>query len=151
MVRLVATKWLLAMLVSAPVAVVGSPVNAAASAFQGITCKGFTANGATTGQFTRCNGNTGGYSMPFPTNTTMFHGGPITWANGLTTTLSRMHPGFTARGLCPAGLNEGEFKGVTVADTTGSAPVGGRVRIWYCEYGWPWVGSIEPGTAVRIG
>ena len=85
MLRLVVTKCLLTMAVV--VGATGSPVHHSTSTFVGITCQGFTADGATTGQFTGCSGNTGGYSKPFPMTETQINGGPIIWANGLRTRL----------------------------------------------------------------
>jgi len=114
----------------------------------GIKCTGLNGNIGTTVQLTGCSGNTGGSSGPIP-STSLATGGTITWANSDTTTVTLS---VASGGVgCPAKNTLYTATGTSTADTTGSAPVGGKVKVFACVNNKSGAITLEPGKKAKIG
>jgi hypothetical protein len=120
----------------------------ASASFIGIKCQSLLGTLTTSVTFFVCMGNTGGSSKPF-SPTLLATGGTITWANGDTTTVSVTVSSGGKAGGCPNSETEFTSKGMSSADTTGSAPVGGKVKIQWCLS--EQTITIAQGTAVKVG
>ena len=117
-------------------------------AFTGIKCSTLTGNIASTVTLSGCTGNTGGASTPLLA-TSLASGGTITWTNSQTTTVT-LSVSSPAGGTCPPKTTLEQAKGTTTADTTGSAPVGGKVKVLVCLTKTGGL-SLEPGHVAKIG
>jgi hypothetical protein len=141
-----------AVAASASIASVVGFVGTAHAAGLKIKCTALT--GTITGNITLsgCNGNTGGSSLPMPA-TSLATGGTITWVNTQTTTVtltsSTTETDPTEALKCPKKSTEYEAKGSVTADTTGSAPVGGKASGEACVDA---AGNItlEPGSVLKL-
>jgi hypothetical protein len=127
------------------------PTNAAVGT---IKCTTLTGNLTTTVTLSGCNGNTGGASMPIPA-TNLATGGAIPWVNGQTTTVT-LTPNIGVEsdadllGSCSSSATEVEVTGTVTADTTGSAIVGGKVKVEACLNNTTQNIKLEPGTALKL-
>jgi hypothetical protein len=131
----------------APLVAVGTYSAAPAYAsFIGIKCLGLL--GTVTGGVTlqNCTGHTGMFSKSFSA-TVLADGGKITWVNGKATTIKVTAKNGTK--TCPDGLPDIITSGTTTADTTKSAPVGGKVTIQWCLTEQT-INQVQ-GTIPRIG
>jgi hypothetical protein len=117
----------------APLIAVGtySVSPASASGFIGIKCFALTGTLTSNVTLAGCNGHTGTASMAF-SPTILLAGGTITWSNNKTTTINVTVSSGAKAGGCPNSETAFTSKGTTTADTTGSAPVGGKVKIQWC-------------------
>ncbi len=113
-----------------------------------IKCSAVKGNLDTTVKLTHCNGNTGGASMPFMAES-YASGGVFTWVNGKTTTISLTSVTSGPQGTCPAGTTEFSASGTVTADTTGSAPVGGKFKASVCLHSSGAI-TVEPGTVISL-
>ena len=135
-------------LAGAGVLAMAAPSSASPATFVGIKCKSMVGNIATTVTMKKCNGNTGGASKAMAA-TSLASGGTIQWVNGKSTTVKlTVAQGNSA--LCPSGSTEYNATGKTTADTTGSAPVGGKVKAQVCVSGTGAI-TLVPGTVAKIG
>ena len=113
------------------------PTNAAVGT---IKCTTLTGNLTTTVTLSGCNGNTGG---------------AIPWVNGQTTTVT-LTPNIGVEsdadllGSCSSSATEVEVTGTVTADTTGSAIVGGKVKVEACLNNTTQNIKLEPGTALKL-
>lgn len=116
--RLVATATLVSSVgLGTVIAVSSGPAVAAGGS--SITCKKVTGNASSTITLSKCNGNTGGASLPISA-TFLASGGNITWINGKNTVIGVPALKILANNLkCKApNTNEG-FTAPVLADTTG--------------------------------
>jgi hypothetical protein len=130
------------------VGISGAFASPAFASFTGIKCTTLSGNIASTVTLSGCNGNTGGSSQPLLA-TSLASGGTITWSNTQTTTVTLTVSSPTG-GTCPAHTTLEEAKGKSTADTTGSAPVGGKVKVFVCLTSAGAL-SLEPGHVAKIG
>ena len=121
-----------------------------------IKCTSMTGNISGTITLTGCTpGATGGSSIPMPAATLLATGGSINWVNGKNTTVTLASSTTEtdtdkAGGSCPRGTTEYETKGRVTADTTGSAPVGGKASSEACVNATTGAVSIEPLSALKL-
>lgn len=135
----------------APLVAVGtfaaSPASAATK-FVGIKCLEISGTLTTNVTLNVCNGHTGTSSKPFSASV-LLAGGTITWSNGKTTTINATASEGGKTGGCLSGSVEMTTSGTTTADTTGSAPVGGKVKMQWCLT--EQTVTQASGTADKIG
>ena len=132
-------------------AVAFSAGNAGAS-FVGIKCSTMSGNVNNTINVTGCNGNTGGSTTL--TAATLASGGTIIWANSDTTTIAAPAVNQVTTGVtCLVNKNVSEYsaKGMVTADTTGSAPVPGNYKIFFCLNSKTGAITNTPGKKIKIG
>jgi hypothetical protein len=114
-----------------------------------IKCSTVKGNLSSTVKLSHCNGNTGGASMALMPDNYLSGPGVITWVNGEATTVSLTSISNGAQGTCPAGTTEYNVAGTVTADTTGSAPVGGKLKASVCLHSTGAI-TIRPGTVVSF-
>jgi hypothetical protein len=125
----------------------------AGAAFVGITCTALSGGSATI-TVSHCNGNTGGAWRTFSTFTFIGAGGTIPWVNGLTTDVGASTGTLITTGATrPISSTKSEDKetGLTLGDTTGSAPVGGKYTVFVCITHATGAVSRAPSKKVKIG